>query len=231
LATRTLKDIQAPYQPSDNMREMPNAVHAVIVWIMHYGYWALFGLLMLGIVGLPVPDETLLTFAGYLVFRHKFALLPTLAAAFFGSLCGMSLSYGLGRTLGRMAVERLGQWLHLAPARLDTVQAWYHHHGRYTLLVGYFLPGVRHLTAYVAGWSKLPLPTFMLFAAIGGLCWSSAFIVLGYGLGNEWRRWSGAVHRLVVLASMLVLVTAALVILIIRRQARSAGSRTPPSHS
>ena len=36
-------------------------------WISHYGYFGLFSLLMLGIVGLPVPDETLLTFAGYLV--------------------------------------------------------------------------------------------------------------------------------------------------------------------
>jgi membrane protein DedA with SNARE-associated domain len=85
----------------------------IIDWMAHYGYVALFGLLMLGIVGLPVPDETLLTFAGYLVFRQKFALLPTLTAAFFGSVCGMSLSYGLGRTLGRVAVEPLGQWLHL----------------------------------------------------------------------------------------------------------------------
>jgi membrane protein DedA with SNARE-associated domain len=79
----------------------------IILWIAHYGYLALFGLLMLGIVGLPMPDETLLTFAGYLVFRQQFALLPTLAAAFCGSICGMSLSYGLGRTLGRAAVERL----------------------------------------------------------------------------------------------------------------------------
>ena len=199
----------------------------IMHWIAHYGYVALFGLLMLGIVGLPVPDETLLTFAGYLVFRQQFALLPTLAAAFCGSLCGMSLSYGLGRTLGRAAVERLGQWLHLEPARLDTMEAWYHRHGRYTLLVGYFLPGVRHLTAYVAGWSKLPLPAFALFASAGGLCWSSAFIALGYGLGNEWKRWSGSAHRLGVLASLLALIAAVLVALIVRRRARSSGGRTP----
>jgi membrane protein DedA with SNARE-associated domain len=87
----------------------------IMHWIAHYGYLALFGLLRLGIVGLPVPGETLLTFAGYLIFRGKFALLPTLAAAFFGSVCGMSLSYGLGRTLGRALVERLGHRLHLPP--------------------------------------------------------------------------------------------------------------------
>jgi membrane protein DedA with SNARE-associated domain len=107
------------------------------------------------------------------------------------------------------------------------MQAWYTRHGKYTLLVGYFLPGVRHLTAYVAGWSKLPLPTFALFAATGGLCWSSTCIIVGYGLGNEWKRWSGSVHRLGALASVLVLVATALVILIVRRRARSNGDRPP----
>jgi membrane protein DedA with SNARE-associated domain len=155
----------------------------IVYWIVHYGYWALFGLLMLGIVGLPVPDETLLTFAGYLVFRQQFALLPTLAAAFCGSICGMSLSYGLGRTLGRAAVERLGTWLHLNPTRLDTMQAWYHRHGKYTLLVGYFLPGIRHLTAYVAGWSQLPLLTFALFASAGGCAGRAPLSSWAMGLG------------------------------------------------
>jgi membrane protein DedA with SNARE-associated domain len=203
----------------------------IMHWIAHDGYFALFGLLMLGIVGLPVPDETLLTFAGYLVFRQQFALLPTLVAAFCGSICGMSLSYGLGRTLGRAAVEHLGKWLHLNPARLDTIQAWYHRHGQYTLLVGYFLPGVRHLTAYVAGWSKLSLPIFALFASAGGLCWSSTFIVLGYGLGNGWKRWSASEHRLGALGAMLVLVSTALVLWLVRRRDQSNGGRTPVSET
>ena len=39
----------------------------VLAWISQYGYLAIFLLLVMGIVGLPVPDETLLTFTGYLV--------------------------------------------------------------------------------------------------------------------------------------------------------------------
>jgi membrane protein DedA with SNARE-associated domain len=203
----------------------------IMHWMAHDGYLALFGLLMLGIVGLPVPDETWLTFAGYLIFRQQCALLPTLAVACCGSMCGMSLSYGLGRTLGRAAVERLGTWLHLNPTRLDTMQAWYHRHGKYTLLVGYFLPGIRHVTASVAGWSPLPLPTFALFASAGGLCWSSTCIVLGYGLGNEWKRWSASGHRLGALATVLVLVSTTLVLWLVRRRAQSKGGRTPVSHT
>ena len=46
----------------------------ILGWITQYGYLAIFCLLMFGIVGLPVPDETLLTFTGYLVFKGTFVL-------------------------------------------------------------------------------------------------------------------------------------------------------------
>ncbi len=68
--------------------------------IIDYGYPGLFVLLMLGIVGLPVPDETLLAFAGYLVFQGKLSPVPTLLASFLGSACGISLSYFLGASPG-----------------------------------------------------------------------------------------------------------------------------------
>src|SRR5262249_10845952 len=63
-------------------------VDALFNWVSQFGYPALFSLLMLGIVGLPIPDETLLTFAGYLVFKNELNLIPTLATAFLGSSCG-----------------------------------------------------------------------------------------------------------------------------------------------
>ncbi len=65
-------------------------------WIAQYGYLGIFSLLVLGIVGLPVPDETLLTLAGYLVYRGQLLLIPTVLAALLGSLCGITLSYSSG---------------------------------------------------------------------------------------------------------------------------------------
>lgn len=34
--------------------------------ISNYGYFAIYGLLAIGIIGLPVPDEFMMTFVGYL---------------------------------------------------------------------------------------------------------------------------------------------------------------------
>jgi membrane protein DedA with SNARE-associated domain len=171
-------------------------------WITQYGYVALFALLMFGIVGLPVPDETLLMFAGYLTFKHELAAVPTVAAAFLGSVVGISLSYGVGRMCGRYLLRAVHPPFGLDAVRLNAAQAWYRRRGKYALLFGYFVPGVRHVTAFVAGSSRLPLKLFGLFAYSGAFLWSVSFIALGYVLGEEWARLSGPIHRaLVVIAA------------------------------
>src|ERR1039458_7540610 len=85
----------------------------VLAWITQYGYLAIFSLLMLGIVGLPVPDETLLTFVGYLVYRGHLSLAPAYCTALAGSLCGITLSYTLGRIFGLPLIHRYGRYVRI----------------------------------------------------------------------------------------------------------------------
>lgn len=169
--------------------------HTVFEWIGQYGYAAVFGLLMFGIVGLPVPDETLLTFAGYLVYKHRLSLPLTLAAAYGGSITGISISYTLGRTFGLRLVHRYGPIVHLTTERLEKVHRWFDRAGRWTLTFGYFVPGVRHLTAYVAGTSEMNVFLFAIFAYSGAFLWASCFITLGYLLGEQWEGVSEQLHR------------------------------------
>lgn len=58
------------------------------------------------------------------------------------------------------------------------------------LIIGYFIPGVRHLTAYLAGISRIDFQKFMIFAYSGALLWSITFISLGYELGEDAGFWS-----------------------------------------
>jgi membrane protein DedA with SNARE-associated domain len=72
-------------------------VHDTItLWLSHYGSLALFGLLVLGILALPIPEEPLLVLAGVFIKNGPLLLFPTLMAAFLGSMCGITLSYLLG---------------------------------------------------------------------------------------------------------------------------------------
>src|SRR5437879_2037327 len=140
-------------------------------WVVEYGYAGLFVLLMLGIVGLPIPDETLLTFAGYLCYHRHLNLPFTILSAFGGSVCGITISYGLGRTFGYYLVHKYGYLLSITDEKMNRVLMWFERVGKWTLPIGYFIPGIRHLTAYVAGTSKLPWYLFALFAYPGGFVW------------------------------------------------------------
>ena len=159
----------------------------VLTWITQYGYLAIFLLLVLGIVGLPVPDETLLTFTGYLVFKGTLSLPLAFAAALAGSLCGITLSYALGFTFGIRLIHRYGKYLRITEQHIEKAHAWFRRVGHWGLTFGYFVPGVRHLTAYAAGMSGVEKPQFVLFAYSGGLIWVSCFLSLGYFLGDRWQ--------------------------------------------
>jgi membrane protein DedA with SNARE-associated domain len=178
--------------------------------VAQHGSVALFSLLMLGIVGLPVPEDTLLVFAGVLIYRGHLELAPTMVAAALGSACGISVSYGLGRSLGRLLTKRFGRWLLVTPERVDQVEAWFERVGHWSLFWGYFLPGVRHLTALVAGAAKLRYGDFALFAYGGAVLWSFSFISLGVLAGRGWSRVSAQIHDNLAIAAVLVVALAVL---------------------
>jgi len=179
-------------------------------WVTAYGPAAIFVLLFLGVFGLPVPDETLLTFAGVLVRRGHLHFLPTWIAAAAGSMGGITLSYLVGRTLGLGAVDRFGRWLHVTRADLARVERWFEHSGRWVLTFGYFIPGVRHFTAIVAGSSSLPAPVFGRYAYSGAAIWSLTFITLGWYVGRAWEvALATAQRHIVVLAFVIAVIAAA----------------------
>ncbi len=159
----------------------------VLAWVLQHGYLGLSSLLMLGIVGVPVPDETLLVFTGYLVFRGDLHLVPAILAGFAGSAIGITVSYLIGRGLGRRLVPHYGRYFHLDAARLDRVSSWYARGGKWSLTFGYFVPGFRHVTALVAGASGVPLHSLALFAYPGAFIWVATFVIIGRVFGREWR--------------------------------------------
>ena len=179
-------------------------MNSLFAWIQHYGYAGLFTLLILGIVGLPVPDETLLLFSGYLVSANRLHGWATYLTAFCGSGCGITISYLLGRALEEGFVHRF-----VKQERIDRVRNWFHKIGDWALFIGYFIPGVRHFTALVAGMSELEYRNFAAYAYPGAAVWSATFITAGYYMGENWRAALQFVHRYTLVFVLVVAVAAA----------------------
>ena len=191
---------------------------AVFGWITTYGYGAIFLLLMLGIVGLPIPDETLLVFCGYLISKGNLKAIPAWMFGVAGSWCGITLSYTIGRTLGLGVVHKYGKYLHVTEERLGKVHQWFDRLGHWVLFFGYYIAGVRHFSAIVAGTSGLPFRTFAAYAWPGGLLWVSTFITLGYYLGENWKQIAEAIHHYIFYFSIVMLVSIAVYYLVRRRR-------------
>jgi membrane protein DedA with SNARE-associated domain len=195
--------------------------NAVLHWVATYGYFAIFGLLVFGIVGIPVPDEFLLTSCGFLIYRGDLHAAPTFLSALAGSMCGITCSFIIGRTLGwKVLHSRAGRFLHIRDEQIQWVHDWFHHLGHWALFLGYFVPGVRHFTAIVAGTSKLEYPGFAAFAYTGALAWVSTFVFLGFHFGARWEEILRLVEHNLKLASAIAaaLIVVYLVFLYLRRK-------------
>lgn len=154
------------------------------VWLLNHGSVALFILLALGIVALPIPEETLLLFSGVLISKGTFFLIPTVSAAYLGSIVGITGSYLIGSTGGFYVIKKYGWCVGLGEEKMVKVHEWFERYGRWVLVIGYFVPGVRHFTGIFAGVSTMEYRYFALYGYLGALLWVSTFLSLGYFFGN-----------------------------------------------
>ncbi|MCU7496487.1 MAG: DedA family protein [Ignavibacteria bacterium] len=183
-------------------------------WIQHYGYGGIYALLMLGIVGVPVPDETLLALSGFLAFKGELSLLPAFLAAFLGSITGITISYFIGRGFGRAVLEKYGHYIHLSRERLEKSRLWFKKIGRWALLLGYFIPGLRHIISLLAGSAKMNYPEFALYTYAGGFIWAATFISIGYYFGEKWKNILQAIHHHIILSSIVLILLVSGIIII-----------------
>jgi membrane protein DedA with SNARE-associated domain len=94
-------------------------------------------------------------------------------------------------------------------ADLARVEGWFERAGRWVLTFGYFIPGVRHFTALVAGSSGLPAAVFARNAYAGAVIWATTFMTLGWYVGSAWETALATAHRHLTLLAMGVAVVVA----------------------
>ncbi|MBW8869058.1 MAG: VTT domain-containing protein, partial [Acidobacteria bacterium] len=110
---------------------------------------------------------------------------------------------------------------HVTRADLDRIERWFEHSGRWVLMFGYFIPGVRHFTALVAGSSRLPRAVFARFAYTGAAMWSLTFITLGWYVGDRWETALAAAQRHLLTVAIVVAALVGLYALLHRRWRRN----------
>lgn len=145
-------------------------------------------MLIFGIVGLPIPDEVLLAYIGYNTYIGRLSFAMSIFICFLGAAAGITISYLLGSKLGEPFLRRFGPKIGIKDKTVKRTHRLFEKIGGVLLFVGYFIPGVRHVTAYVAGILNCSYKRFSLFAYAGALVWVIVFISLGHQLGIHWTQ-------------------------------------------
>jgi membrane protein DedA with SNARE-associated domain len=160
--------------------------NAFMNFISDYGYLALYAMFFLGMIGFPLAEETVMTFAGTLTSPGSaLSYWPVFISIYIGTMCGMLVSYFLGRHLGRPLIIRFGKYVKLKPDRIEKAERWFNRFGIWTVFFGYFIPGVRQFSCYFAGISRIPFYRYLLASGFGALLWCVTFLTLGYWIGRN----------------------------------------------
>jgi membrane protein DedA with SNARE-associated domain len=186
-------------------------VHSLLLNIIQYSYWGIFFSMALGILGLPIPDEALMVFLGFLIFQGKLNYAMAIIIAFIGTLCGVTIAYYIGTLSDKLLLKKYSDKMHINPEHFQNADDFYRKYGKSVLLIGYFIPGVKHLTAIFAGISEMSYRTFAVYAYAGALLWTIVFINLGYFLGDEWHLFAHYSYKFIIPVAAIALVATIIV--------------------
>jgi len=158
-------------------------------WITHlvqsYGYYAVFTLIALESMGIPLPGETaLISAALYAGTTHRLSVVVLALVATCAAIAGDNAGYWIGRTGGYRLAERYGRYVGLDRTKLKVGRYLFARHGWKVVFLGRFIAVLRTFAALFAGIGKMRWPRFALANAAGGLLWAGGYSLGAYALGS-----------------------------------------------
>ena len=160
--------------------------------IERLGYFGVALLTFLENVFPPIPSELVIPLAGFVAANGDLSLVVVIATASAGSLAGAAAWYVVGRRIGekrlRAWVIRHGKWLTLSERDVDRAQDWFTRRGNTAVFLGRLIPGVRTLVSLPAGFASMPLPSFLLYSALGTVMWTAGLAYAGVVLQANFTR-------------------------------------------
>jgi membrane protein DedA with SNARE-associated domain len=147
------------------------------------GYPGLFLICVVSGLGVPLPEDFALIYAGARIASAEYAWTPVLLVTVAGVLVRDLGAWGIGHVFG----VRLLQWRwtrrFLSASRLDRATAMVEKNPATAILTGRFLIGFRAPVFMVAGATGVGLRTFVVWDVLGLLVAVPGTILLGYIFG------------------------------------------------
>ena len=115
----------------------------------------------------PVPSEAIMPFAGFLIAMKQFSLQWVIIISTLWTIVWSLISYAIWYYGGKPFVRKFWKYFLLDQEELEHTEHFFKKRGSITILIGRFIPVVRHIISLPAGMGKMNLTKFIVYTLIG----------------------------------------------------------------
>ena len=188
----------------------------LVIYILKYGYLAIFVFVFSQEVGLPnpVPNELVLIFSGYMIFMGILKLPLIILAAVLGDFMGTSILYIVFYLFGVYIFNHKPKWLPIPVKSILKLKDRITKNGLTGIYIGRLTPFIRGYTSVIAGLLQIKPKVFLLIAMITASIWATTYVTIGVLLGPFWSHVAPKLNS--VKYFMLLIFTTIILIVIIK---------------
>jgi membrane-associated protein len=156
-----------------------------------HGYVVIFLGGALDNFGLPASGDIVMFAGGFFANNGYISLPLVMLLGFLGATVSDNSIYWIGRCGGRPLLTRILK-IRLLSFLLDVksltkVEHYFEAHGRKTVFLGRFGPGLRSMTPLFAGVSRMKYYRFLPYSLAATTTWALAAATVGYLFGEYWN--------------------------------------------
>ena len=154
-------------------------------FIETYGYLAL-------LIGTFLEGETILIIGGFAAHRGSLSLPLVIFTAFIGTLAGDQLFFFIGRIKGNAFLDKKPLWKPSIEKVHNLLEGY-----QTLLILGFrFLYGLRTVTPFVIGMSRIHTARFIVLNMFGAFVWAVVIGAAGYLFGTAFEVLLGNIKHL-----------------------------------
>lgn len=154
-------------------------------YLQHYGYLAVFAMVVVEGFGIPAPGQTLIIAGALLSTKGDMHIALLTIVAWSAAVIGDNIGFAIGHFGGRRLVLRKGRYIGVSESHLKKVEKFFGRWGGGLVVAARFIDVLRQLNGVVAGIAGMPWWRFLLFNATGAALWVGVWGVGVYYLGRH----------------------------------------------
>jgi membrane protein DedA with SNARE-associated domain len=159
--------------------------HVLAGLLDKFTYLAIFTVLSVAGLGVPISEDLTLLLGGGLASRGITRFLPTLAVGYLGVLFGDALIHQWGQRMGPRAYAAPLVQKALSAERQQKLREHFAKHAFLTVVVGRHTPFLRAPIFFLSGASGMKLLPFLIADALSAAVTVPVVVTLGYYFGQH----------------------------------------------